>query len=143
MTFHCDSCGMERDFDTEYGMCVAYEKKLMRICRLCRRPRAGLPDVFWDGPKPEENLADDPRTGEPRVFFSRGEKAAYLKERGLMEAGDRTHGSLAQLSQNQNRKTDSHHEVKMALKKVREMGRDNRHQEYLRIIKQGRDHAKG
>lgn len=98
--------------------------------------------MFWDG-KPEENLADDPVTGKPRVFFSKAEKAAYLKERGLREAGDRLHGAPAELWRNQNQipKTDTRHEVKMALKKVQEMGRDRRRQEYLRIQKEGRRYA--
>jgi len=90
--------------------------------------------VYWDG-KPEENLADDPVTGQPPVFFSKGHKAAYLKSRGIVEAGDRVHGAPAMTSTPP--KLDSRHEVRMALKKVSEMGRDVRRQEYLRIIKEG------
>lgn len=93
--------------------------------------------MFFNG-KPEEGLADNPLTGKPRVFSSKGEKAAYLRERGLVEAGDRHHGAPMQIHQNQNRKTDSRHEVMMALKKVREMGQDNRRQAYLKIVKEGR-----
>lgn len=92
-------------------------------------------DVYWDG-RPEETLADDPRTGNPRVFASRGEKAAYLRERGLMEAGDKVHGAPVS-SLSVPRRTNSRDEVKMALKQVKEMGIDRRRQEYLRITKEG------
>lgn len=103
--------------------------------------RASFPDVFWDG-KPEENLADDPRTGKPRVFHSKGQKSAYLKEKGIMEAGDKYHGAPVQISQNQLRKAvDGRHEVQMAIKKVKEMGKDQRHQEYLKIIREGQRHG--
>lgn len=100
-----------------------------------------MPDVYFDG-KPEENLADDPATGRPRMFGSRGEKAAYLKSRGLMEAGDTVHGAPVEVHRNQERRIDTRHEVQMALKKVRDMGRDNRRQEYLRITKEGQNRAK-
>jgi len=83
-------------------------------------------------------LADDPNTGKPRVFSSKGEKAAYLKERGLREAGDKVRGAPVMIHQNQNIRTDSKHEVKMALKRVKEMGIDRRRQEYYRIMKQKR-----
>ncbi len=108
---------------------------LLRYCRECRSPTSGLPDVYWDG-KPEENLANDPTTGQPRVFFSKRAKAEYLKARGLMEAGDRVHGAPVQIHKNQERKVDSRHEVQMALKKVKEMGSFNRRQEFLRIQKE-------
>lgn len=91
-------------------------------------------DVYWDG-KPEQGLADDPVTGKPRIFSSKGEKAAYLRSRGLQEAGDTYHGAPLQIHKNQERRSDSRHEVMMALKKVREMGQDVRRQEYLKIVK--------
>lgn len=136
MTFFCDTCEKDRDFDSEYGLFIATSKKeIKRICRLCRSPKVFYPDIYFDG-KPEENLADDPATGRARVFFSKGEKASYLKERGLMEAGDRVHGAPVMASQSQAPKLDSRHEVQMALKKVREMGQDVRRQELLRIRKE-------
>jgi hypothetical protein len=93
--------------------------------------------VYWDG-KPEENLADGP-DGKPMVFLSRGQKAAYLKAKGLQEAGDRYHGAPISFHRNQERKVvDSRHEVRMALKKVQGMGRDNRRQQYLKILKERR-----
>lgn len=143
MTFLCCLCEEEKDFDTEFSILVieSWGKGIKRFCKECRRPKAGVPDVFFDG-RPEEGLADDPNTGKPRVFFSKGEKAAYLKERGLMEAGDRYHGSPVEIHKNQNQKTDTRHEVKMALKKVKEMGRDVRRQEYLRICKEGGRYAR-
>lgn len=137
MTFYCNGCEADRDFDREYGILIITPKEgIRRFCRKCVRPTAHIPDVYWDG-KPELGLADDPLTGKPRVFSSRSEKAAYLKERGLQEAGDR--GALrspAPMTAEQRK-----HEVKMALKRVREMGVDNRRQEYLRIVKESRRYA--
>lgn len=112
----------------------------IQVCDGCGLAGASqVYDVYWDG-KPEENLADDPITGKPREFLSKGHKAKYLKERGLVEAGDRVHG--APLSTvNVSRGTDSKTQVRLALKHVREMGQDVRRQEFLRITKEGRRHA--
>lgn len=141
MTFFCNGCNKPQDFDRDYGMLIISAKReLRRFCRFCCNPKVYLPDVFWDG-KPEENLADDPRTGKPRVFSGKAEKAAYLKERGLVEAGDRVGGAPFMAHKQPVPKLDSRHEVRMALKKVKEMGRDVRRQEYLRIIKENRAHA--
>lgn len=141
MIFFCNGCEQEKDFkDCRLWICPE-KSPMLRFCKICRTVRASVPDVYWDG-KPEENLADDPRTGKPRVFHSKGQKDAYLKGRGLMEAGDRFHGAPVQLAQNQLRKAvDSKHEVQMALKKVKEMGKDRRRQEYLRIINEGKKRA--
>jgi hypothetical protein len=136
MTFHCDGCDRNRDFWTDYGIMIVTEsKEVKRICRICRRPAVGLPDVYWDG-KPEINLADDPTTGKPRVFASKQEKANYLKRKGLTEAGDSVHGAPIVVSRESQPKRDSSHEVRMAIKQVREMGIDVRRQAYLKIIKE-------
>lgn len=144
MKFHCDGCDQEKDFQKDMVfMTTTKEGKgpNLRFCRTCRTVRVSFPDVYFDG-KPEENLADDPRTGKPRIFGSRGEKLAYLKSKGIMEAGDNYHGAPIQFSQNQNRKVvDSKTEVQLALKRVKEMGKDQRHQEYLKIVKEGEQRA--
>lgn len=95
---------------------------------------AGVPDVYWDG-KPEINLADGP-DGKPRTFSSKGEKSRYLKEHGLIEAGDRVRGSLVTGLESPARK-DSREQVREALHRVKSMGRDVRRQEVLRIVKEG------
>lgn len=139
--FHCNGC--EEDKDYAYFCLLIIEKwghGIKRFCKECRTPSPQMPDVFFDG-KPEENLADDPHTGKPRVFFSRGQKAEYLKSRGLMEAGDRVHGAPLTFHDKKPARVDAKHEVQMALKKVRDMGSDRRRQEYLRIIKEGRNEA--
>lgn len=144
MTFLCNGCGQNRDFDREYGILIIDGKNsLQRFCRICQRPQVGMPDVYFDG-KPEENLADDPATGKPRTFASKFEKAAYLKAHGLQEAGDRIHGAplmLSRTSEEGDKSDKSRHDVKMALKRVKEMGIDNRRQEFLRIQKEGRRYA--
>lgn len=137
MTFDCFGCNQSRDFDKDFSILIIDVKKnSKRFCKECRSPRNFVPDVYFDG-KPEENLADDPNTGKPRVFLSKGQKASYLKERGLMEAGDKVHGAPYSFSQNQNRVVvDSKDEVFKSIKKVREMGRDARRREYLKIVSQ-------
>ncbi len=137
MKFFCNCCETEKDF-AEYSILVIekWGHGIKRFCRSCRSPQAGVADVFWDG-KPEENLANDPLTDKPRVFFSKGEKAAYLKSRGIMEAGDRVHGAPVQVHQNQNKKVDSKPMVQAALREVMKMSPSRRHQEYLKIVKQG------
>jgi hypothetical protein len=92
-----------------------------------------MPDVFWDGSL-EHGLADGP-DGKPRVFSSKREKAAYLKEHGLQEAGDRVRGSYPTVEAPQRK--DSREEVKEALRAVGRMSPDRRRQEYLRLTKQG------
>lgn len=139
MMFFCSGCQKDRDFETEFAILIIQKwgDGIIRFCRECRSPRSAVPDVYWDG-KPEGNLADDPVTGQPRVFLSRGQKAAYLKERGLMEAGDRVHGAPVMFHKEQVApRKDTRHEVRMALKRVREMGRDVRRQQYLRIVREG------
>jgi len=141
VTFYCNGCESDKGF-YEFSLLLIekWGEGIKRFCRNCRAPKAYLPDVYFDG-KPEENLADGP-DGKPRVFFSKGEKAAYLKSRGIMEAGDRVHGAPVQVHKNQERKVDTRHEVQMALKKVREMGRDNRRQEYLKICRENGRYAR-
>lgn len=136
LNFHCNSCDLDRDFSSQFSILIIekWGHGIKRFCKDCRKPKAGLPDVFFDG-KPEENLADDPHTGKPRVFSSKGEKAAYLKERGIREAGDRYHG--APFASGNKPSVDSKHAVKMALKQVREMGADVRRQAYLKVVKEG------
>lgn len=137
MKFKCNSCEQDRDFQTEFSILIIerWGHGIKRFCRICRSPKVGVSDVYWDG-KPEENLADGP-DGKPRVFSSKGEKAAYLKSRGIREAGDRVHGAPLMVSKQAIPPVvDSRHEVKMALKQVKEMGRDVRRQQYLKIIKE-------
>lgn len=142
MKFNCDSCLTERNFHGEYGILIITPRgQLTRHCRICVNPRVGVPDIYWDG-KPEENLADDPLTEKPRVFGSKAEKAAYLREKGIREAGDRHHGAPVMVSRESMSTPsyqESRHEVRMALKKVKEMGQDVKRQAYLKILKEGRN----
>jgi hypothetical protein len=129
VNFHCDGCQTNRD-QADLKRCVIdQDKNFLRYCRFCISGTAKVVDVYWDG-KEEHGLADGP-DGKPRVFSSRGEKAAYLKERGLMEAGDRIRGSYPTLEEP--KRTDGKAAVKEALRKVAEMSPDYRRQEYLRL----------
>lgn len=136
MTFFCNNCEQEKDHSLFSLLLIErWGHGIKRFCRECRAPSAGVPDVYWDG-KPEINLADDPHTDKPRVFFSKGQKAQYLKDRGLMEAGDRVHGAPVQFHQNQNKKVDTRPQVQEALRMVKQMGSDQRRQAYLKVMKE-------
>lgn len=140
MNFFCNGCCVEKDF-AECRIWVAPDKgEIQRFCKDCKNGSATVHDVYFDG-KPEENLADDPITGRPRVFSGRSEKAYYLKERGLREAGDRVHGAPVVIHQNQNRRVDTKVEVQKALRQVKEMGQDVRRQAYLKVMKEGQARA--
>lgn len=137
MKFFCNSCETQKDYDAFSLLLIEkWGYGIKRYCKSCRTPSPGVPDVYWDG-KPEINLADDEHTGKPRVFLSKGQKAAYLKEKGLSEAGDRIHGAPVQID-NSGPKVDGRHEVRKALQHVKNMGSDRRRQEYLRIMKEGK-----
>lgn len=96
--------------------------------------RAALPDVYWDGTA-EHGLADDPRTGQPRVFASKGEKARYLRERGLVEGGDKIHGATP-FSTGSGPRENPRDVAMKALHHVKQMGRDQKRKEILRILKE-------
>lgn len=133
----CESCGNTeaRRYFAKFG------KEPYSCCEKCGyAPSNAVPDVFWDG-KPEENLADDPHTGKPRIFSSKVEKAAYLRSKGLMEAGDRVHGAPIMFHENQNRKSDTKNEVIETIRKLKQMSPEYRHNEYLKIINKGRRYA--
>jgi hypothetical protein len=59
-----------------------------------------------------------------------------------MEAGDKHHGAPMSFINNDSRGTfDSKHEVRMALKKVKEMGQIRRREEFLKIRKENGHYA--
>jgi len=131
MNFTCAQCETEKDFSECRFWLWPTKGDTLRFCKECRRGRAVVPDVFWDG-KQEHGLADDEH-GQPRVFLSKGQKAQYLKERGLQEAGDRVKGAPAMFHKEQNKPVNNREQVRKALAEVKKMGRDYRRQEYLRI----------
>lgn len=103
---------------------------------------AHFDDVFWDG-RPEETLADGP-DGKPITFLSRGQKARYLKERGIYEAGDRFHGAPFTGSVSRDKGAESREmsrKVAEARRKVESMGRDVRRQAVLKVIHDARQYA--
>lgn len=106
-------------------------------CNVCGELGAlYVPDVYFDG-KPEKNLADV--NGKPVEFLSKGQKAKYLKERGMVEAGDRVKGGTAFDGVFRKHAPDREtirHESALAVKQVREMGKDFKRQEIQKIIRQ-------
>ena len=125
----CGNCGNPKAYKTVSGAGWEY-------CDRCGEvPKVAVPDVYWDG-KPEHGLADDPKTGRPRVFGSKSEKAAYLRSRGLAEAGDKVHGSSVSATAQQSAERGM--SPQQALQIVRGMGADRRRQEINRILKETR-----
>lgn len=112
------------------------EREYYESCNLCGEVGGvGVPDVFWDG-TPEHGLPDNPVTGQPYTFSSKAEKARFLKENQLREAGDRVKGSLIHHTRGEEQRPDSRADVERALAHVGRMGKDYRRQEYLRILKE-------
>ena len=135
MALECDGCGNKHAHRIRI-----YEDRTC-ICDACGMG-ANTPvyDVYWDG-KPEHGLADDPATGKPRVFTSKAEKAMYLREKGLVEMGDRVKGAHLGVA-GRRQKPDSRETVREALNEVRSWGREYRHQKFLEVIKnRGRFHV--
>lgn len=125
----CTGCGNPNPYKTVSGNGWEY-------CDRCGdMPSVGVADVYWDG-SPEHGLADDPKTGQPMVFSSRGEKARYLRDNNLIEAGDKVRGAPPSILNQPQRHEDSRVMAEQALAHVRQMGSDYRRQEYLRIKKQ-------
>lgn len=125
----CGNCGNQKAYRTISGN--GWES-----CDRCGEvPSVGLADVFWDG-KEEHGLADDQKTGRPRVFGSRGEKAAYLRSRGLSEAGDKFHGAPPSAASAESRQSGL--SAEQAVRLVRTMGVDVRRREFNRIMKENR-----
>ena len=133
----CETCGEKypsrRQYINETGTW---------ICDRCGASALYFPDIFWDG-KPEENLADGP-DGKPRTFLSRGQKAQYLKNQGISEAGDKFHGApfttLTSVDKEQ-KKRDNIRMVQEARHKVDQMGKDVRRQAILKVIQEARNYA--
>ena len=138
----CNGCGSQTATQLRTGFFTNEqgERERYEYCNQCSDVSgASLPDVFWDG-KPEINLADDPTTGKPRVFASKFEKARYLKERGLMEAGGGYHGCRTSMPPVQEKKTGP--TAAEARAKVAQMGKAYKREQVWKIIKEY-NHATG
>jgi hypothetical protein len=116
----CNGCGNDKAWKTVSGDGWEY-------CNRCGDFKVdAVPDVFWNG-SPEHGLADDERTGRPRVFSSKREKAEYLKSKGLVEGWAKQRFS---------RESDARVCVEKALQNVKNMGQDYRRSEFNRIRRQ-------
>lgn len=127
----CSGCGNKKAYKT-------YSGDGWEVCNECGSPPTVLqPDVYWDG-KPEHGLPDDQKTGKPMVFGSKLEKAIYLKQNHLREAGDRVKGSKIHHTRGEHSadSVKSRDAVMSALAHVKNMGADYRRQEYLRITRE-------
>ena len=128
----CSGCGNKNAYKTLSG-------NGWEVCDACDRVSAPwVPDVYWDG-TPEHGLPDDTKTGKPHVFGSKVEKAIFLKQNHLVEAGDRVKGSMVLTTRGETQMNECSDAAREALFKVKQMGRDYRRQEFLRIQKQARD----
>jgi hypothetical protein len=93
-----------------------------------------VPDVYFDG-KPEHGLPDNPKTGKPYEFSSKFEKARFLKDNHLKEAGDTVHGSMVHHTREHAPKDNAREVANRALSHVKQMGADYRREQYLKIVR--------
>lgn len=132
MNWTCTGCGNPKPYKTVSGRGWEY-------CDRCGdMPATVIPDVYWDGTE-EHGLADDPKTGKPMVFSSKGEKARYLKEHHLIEAGDKIHGSNPSILREMRDMRDEHvarETALQALATVRQMGGIARREAIQKILKE-------
>lgn len=139
----CGGCGAVNPLNWASSTAKNEDGSYVEWCGICSEDSVcGVPDVYWDG-KPEENLADG-ADGKPQVFLSRGQKARYLKERGLYEAGDRFHGApFTSVSKEdpRTRQCRNANLVAEARRKVESMGKDVRRQAILKVIHDARKYA--
>lgn len=128
----CNGCGNPNAYRT-------FTAGSFEACNSCGNVgKVGMADVYWDG-TPEHGLADDPRTGKPLVFGSKGEKAAYLKSKGLIEAGDKIHGAKPCITERRPQQENSRETALRAIQTVKSMGRDYRREKFMEIMKKGRN----
>lgn len=126
----CGACGNQDAYKMVQGQ--GWE-----FCDACGHlPKIGVADVYWDG-KAEHGLPDDPRTGQPRVFGSKGEKAAFLRAHGLKEAGDRMHGGNATMNGRDRHTEDpakARDAVNRALAHVKQLPKEERQRRIMTLI---------
>ena len=74
---------------------IRFDKKIGKLeeCERCGTVgSAGVPDVYWPGHAyKSENITD--RMGNPILLESRQHKANVMREQGISECGDRSHGT--------------------------------------------------
>ena len=140
----CGGCGNAEARKTQSGFVKSEtgENIYSESCEKCGfTGNVWLPDVYFDG-KPEENLADG-QDGKPRVFASKRDKAIYLKQNGIIEAGDTLRGAPISSMDTVVRKDPfSKERIAESRAQVKKMGVDVRRQEVLRIIKESERYAK-
>ena len=123
----CGGCGNQNATRTRSG-------KDWEYCNVCGEVgNSGVSDVFWKPGMEEHGLPDDPKTGKPMVFNSKGEKARYLSANNLVEAGDRMRGAPASILREQGRKENNREVALQALHHVKQMGQDRRREEFNRL----------
>lgn len=112
-------------------------ERFIEMCDGCGSVQSvRAPDVYWDG-EPEHGLANDPSTGQARVFGSKGEKAAYLREHNLTEAGDRERGGFKSYGGPRSVDRKLNREiVRKSLAEVKSWGQEFRKEAFLKIKKE-------
>lgn len=90
---HCSGCNREDAWNVRT---IVDKGEFVSSCNFCGGYRpAGLEysDVYFPGPHSCQNITDD--NGKPVFFETRSQKAQYMREKGIQEAGDRIRGSYA------------------------------------------------
>jgi hypothetical protein len=126
----CETCG---NLDAKLSKSGFYKgengREYFSYCEKCGYVE--LPtfyDVNWKSGQPEKNLMDD-KTGKPMEFISKGHKARWLRERGIVAMGDRDKGGTAfdnYLTPRKIDKYESLNKVKEVYREVKKMPREHR-----------------
>lgn len=96
MNFLCAQCGDNKDFMTQFSVLLIekWGAGIKRFCKLCRKPKSGLLDVYFKGEHVDENLRSwDFPSNTP--ITSRADKLRRMKACNVREAGDRVHGATS------------------------------------------------
>lgn len=90
MALNCRSCGNDKAYRISVRM---IDETPVDICNRCGDVGSTyIPDVYWPGyAYKSENITD--KNGNPILLTSRTHKATVMREQGIVEAGDRHHGS--------------------------------------------------
>lgn len=90
MALSCRGCGNDKAYRVSVRLIGG---TYTDICNRCGSVGSTyVPDVYWPGQAyKSENITD--KNGNPILLTSRRHKAEVMREQGIVEAGDRYHGS--------------------------------------------------
>lgn len=122
MALKCRGCGNDHAYRVSIRL---VGEDYVDICNRCGDVGSTyVPDVYWPGyAYKSENITD--KNGEPILLTSRRHKAEVMRQQGIVEAGDRYHGSRMSLLQKMvpERNRNSRADVRSAIQNAAEQMR--------------------